>query len=541
MTKRNRNPTRNAIRPLAAILGAAAVVLFAQDGAAEAPAVCAAPQLLDKYRLLRRLSLDLRNRPPSIEEYEALDGSETVPEEVVRSFLASDDFRVAMRRHHENQLWPNIQDVPIGERDNDISLQISESPGLSIEAHESVYRGGNKAFCDDVLQTEFDLAHPGEYRPIGARVDGQVIHEGYRLVHPYWAPETTIKVCAFDAQETLSTKVKGKTVACGTLEATDLPECGCGPNLRSCFAPKDITSDPIKRALREQLGRLVDRVTTGAAPYSDLLLAQDVEENGPIAFWRKHLMPNARSARFRTTFNTSGEPTNDLPFTDATTWLPVRRTTVHAGILTLPAYLLRFQTQRSRANRFRAAFMGQFFVPPAELVAQAGCSTDAPDLTKRCHCQYCHQTLEPLAASFGAFAEAGSAYLDPTTFPREDPSCVGKEKGSCARLYEARPDGARPGWLAAYQFADAHPDYVDSIERGPRKLAESIVADGTFAKTVVRNLYARLVKREMRVGGEEVDDAALLDSLASSFVASQYDFPGLVARVVALPEYRSVR
>ena len=36
----------------------------------------------------------------------------------------------------------------------------------------------------------------------------------------------------------------------------------------------------------------------------------------------------------------------------------------HAGVLTSPAYLLRFQTHRARANRFHVSFLCQPFVAP---------------------------------------------------------------------------------------------------------------------------------------------------------------------------------
>ena len=81
------------------------------------------------------------------------------------------------------------------------------------------------------------------------------------------------------------------------------------------------------------------------------------------------------------------------------TWRVAARSDIHAGVQTLPAYLLRFQTNRARANRFRIAFTGQYFIPPEqpEDAAESDCVEETGDVTQQCTCRYCHQVLEPLA------------------------------------------------------------------------------------------------------------------------------------------------
>ncbi len=512
------------------------VLLRAHLGIADVPATCDAPHALDKYKLLRRLSLDLRQRIPSVEEYAALDGVDTVPDATVQGYLASDEFRLAMRRHHENQLWPNISNVRLG--DTTTNLTLRGSTALSLTGRENLYRSVRDTTCDDTEQKDFDPAFPGEFRPINVRAIGGERHEGYRMVNPYWAPTSSLKVCAYDAQETLSVIKSGKRIACNTPEGRADKACGCGPNLQFCYGGS--SANTIENALREQLGRAADKVATGKAPYTDLILAQDAEQNGPVGFWRKNLAPQGSTG---VTFNAPlpGEALPERDFADDA-WKPLKRSPLHAGVLTMPAYLLRFQTDRGRANHFRIAFMGQYFVPAAKLEPQQGCSDDSPDLTKRCNCQYCHQTLEPLAAHFGSFSEAGSAAMNDTaTFPLRRPECVGSTSAYCTRFYVTRDDAPRPGWLLAYQFAAEHPDYVDNIEKGPRKLAQAIVADGTFARSVVKAAFLRLMKRELRVEGEHAEDLPLLDQMATDFAAQSYDYPRLIARILSLPEYRRVR
>ena len=61
--------------------------------------------------------------------------------------------------------------------------------------------------------------------------------------------------------------------------------------------------------------------------------------------------------------------------------------------------------------------MGKYFIPPDP--KDSMCETEGTDLTKRCVCRKCHETLEPLAAYFGAVAEAGSAVVNdlPVEYP----------------------------------------------------------------------------------------------------------------------------
>ena len=527
-------------RPLFVVAALAAFVLLrTHAGTAGVNPACEQPHELDKYALLKRLSLDLRNQVPSVEEYEALEPLATVPDTVIESFLASDGFRASMRRLHEDLLWPNVDNVRLAETNTFLG---NGTPGQSMSGRQVLYRGVRDDTCDDVQQTQFDAAHPGEFRPVPVRVvSAKERHEGWRLVHPYWDPSSTVKVCAYDAQETLSVQVDGKTVACNSIDGKRSPACGCGPNLRFCYAfPATATNGVILDALREQLGRLVDRATSGKVPYTEILLADDVEENGPIAFWRKNIAPSGANTA---TFNVpqAGEALANLAFTDAT-WHSMGRSQVHAGVLTLPGFLLRFQTDRGRANRFRIAFQNRLFVPAAKLDPQPGCSTDSPDLTKRCNCQYCHSTLEPLSLHFGNFAEAGSSQMDDLkVYPLQRPDCVGSNDPVCKRFYVTDADLPRPGYRLPYQFAGVHPEYVKAIADGPRGLAQEAIADGSFARATVQNLWIRLVKRELRIDGDHTEDAALLDRLVKDFVDSNWNYPNLVKAIVSTPQYRSTR
>lgn len=523
-----------------------ATVLLAPAARAGDLEVCESQHDIDKYQLLRRLSLDLRSRIPSIEEYEALDSQDDVSIETIQSFLEGDDFRLTMRQYHERLFWPNI--IPAKIHDVETLLTDTKDPyawRIYSGVRTKTLRKHANAGCNDFEQTHFDPAYPGELRPDPAYVqvdaDG-VLHEGWRWVHPFWSPDPNykIKVCAFDAQEAVTVQSGGKTVDCASIEGRKQQACGCGPGLQSCYPTGFVIDNPIKASLREQLNLLVDEVTVGGKPYTDLLLSTKAKQDGKIAFWKKHLAP---SVELNITYNVPDpdEEVLDKDYLDET-WTEVERGPMHAGVLTLPIYLLRFQTNRSRGDRFRVNFMCQYFIPPEKLEAAPGCSDTDADITNRCVCQYCHQILEPLASHYGSFAEAGTTLMsDPAIFPKMDASCAdGSPDAFCRRFYITQPDAHNAGILSPYQFSDTHPEYVENIEKGPRKLALEAIESGGFARCAVKRVFAHFNKRDMAVLGDDTDEIELLDQLAGEFESTNYDLRQLVLRVVTLPQYRRI-
>ena len=427
---------------------------------------CSAPQELDKYHLLRRLSLDLRHQMPSYEEYLALDAEDGVPEAWIDSWLIGDEYKTMARRFHESLLWTNLNKVAITTAQNVIS---STGQGPARRYHffgagrKNTFRGGS-AVCVDEPQVEYlegetttgdGTVIPWRIpKPIEEEVDPgsgkTIVREGYVMVTPYWAPGTQIKVCAFDAQDadlvpSLRRAQNGDLVPIltsggpayghcsdGYTIATQL-SCGAGPNLRWGMGPG--VTEKIWADLREQVFRLIDDFTAGGEPYSQLLTTDRIYWNGTLAFWNRHLIDMTNLSK---TFNMVQKGDAELPeepdYTDNEVWTAYERNVVdgvptdmgHSGILTHPGYTLRFQTNRARANRFRTVFTKQYFIPPddPEDENSGECDPLADDLTQRCTCRYCHQVLEPMAAYFGKVIEAGSSLLsDPDAFPIYEPEC----------------------------------------------------------------------------------------------------------------------
>lgn len=353
---------------------------------------CEVKDALDKYALLRRLSLDLRGHVPTYEEYEALAELETVPQDWVKSWLSSEGFRESARRYHETLLWPNVSNVRWVGVNARLTALTFGAMTIQSTGRRRTYRGvtdlvttAHGPQCGDFEQTNFDPAFPGQFRPHpdfivyqNKGTTDETRQEGWRMVEPYWAPGTQVKVCAYDAQltptSTIGTGASARTVSCGSSDADGKRECGCGPNLQWCH-PQSATlvETPIRNALREQLGRQVDEVTVGGRPYTDLLLSTTAWQNGKIATWKRHLAGHYNTSL---TYNVAdpAEQLADLAWTDDQ-WVKVERGPDHAGVLTLPAYLLRFQTDRGRANRQRIAFECEHFAPPAVLPTNTNCST----------------------------------------------------------------------------------------------------------------------------------------------------------------------
>ncbi len=524
----------------------------AQEGEAAAglEAQCYAAQELDKYRLLRRLSLDLRHQLPSYDEYLALDEEDSVPDALIDDWLGSEQFRRASRRFHEDLLWPNLSGVALTEVNGRIVQQANgETYALLGQQKKQAFRQGNGTqVCGDYEQVEFNPDGSPIPKLASMPGGGTYNQDGWVWVEPYWAPGTQIKVCAFDAQ----TAPKGQFADCDTPQMVGDPKCGCGPSLRRCYG-QNIETD-VWSTLREQLGRLVDDSTVGGRPYSEIVTSKRMHVNGRYEFWRKYMAPVVVISK---TWNAPGPGDATLaedPDWNDESWRVVERSGLHAGLQTLPAFLLRFQTNRARANRFRTVFTSQYFVP-ADGATSEGCSDDTTDLTNRCVCATCHQVLEPLAAHFAEFIEAGITPYDHEALPVTQEICNDIQSlppqqragwgPTCNRLYVMEEGEPNRGTLLPWQYADIddalHLSIAANIASGPGGLAESTIGSGLFHSSAVRNVFRALMGREMNLDPTDpLHELDLLSSIAAEFQVHD-DFRQLVKDLIALPQYRRVR
>lgn len=491
---------------------------------------------VDRFQYLRRLSLDLRQRIPMLAEYEALENAAAVPDETIDAWLDGPDFKETVRAYHRDLLWPNLRGALLF----NAVTQLTPTPGdpngrmyVMMDERSITYRGmpGGKP-CADRPQLEFE--------PDGTPVPGPDGLDGWVEVEPYWEPGTRVRVCAYDAQATVIADdvIDGAAVQmpCYVTGGYVSKKCGCGPNLSFCNY--DFTRGRIRNGLEEQLLRLVEKVVEEDRPYTDVLTSREVEVNGPASHYLRWQWGFAADVFMMP----DGDWTvPEVPFSERKTWVAAQRGPAHAGLLTLPAYLLRFQTNRSRAHRFHNAFLCQPFEPPPGGLQLF--ESDEPDVAKRPGCSYCHQTLEPAAAYWGRFAEQGATWLDPKHFPVEHERCANRDwrndpilRRLCMRAYVAERDPA--GVLLAYEFArDGSPEanqLVRHADQGPRAFAEVAIADGRFARCTVGRWWRQLLRRDPT----PEESATVVPALAKSFADSGWKLKSLVKSIVTHDAYR---
>jgi hypothetical protein len=512
-------------------------------------------------RQLRRLSIDLRGTVPDVAEYDALEAQKQIPDEVIDAYVDSDEFRIQMRRYHESLLWTNPL-TNLGDTVLNLSSQNVAPAGQPADpvyyttGKRKIYRGGDGTHaCQNVPQSMLGYEANGMPKAElkGQDAVGDWFAEGWVEVHPYWDPDPTkkLKVCAFDAQISETYTLLAPDPDAGThscdhvLAGNKAKECGCGPDLNYCMLG-GVVEPAVLGSMREQLLRLVDDHTSGGAPYSDILQTPRMWMNGPLVHYFRYIGQKQTFSRTQNIHTDSDGTLPDLAYTDIDKWVEVEREEPHAGLLTLPAYLLRFQTNRGRANRYRIAFQGQYFQPPS--TKDIGCAAEGEDLTERCVCRGCHVTLEPLAAYFGKFVEAGTTSL--RDYTEEFKTAKECQKGIapasaawCDRFYVQSPDSVdpdlKPYRLKALRFADAaHPDVQPHFDAGPAGLAKADIASGLFHRVTVRQLFEHLMKRETNLDPTSLDfEGDTLEAIAMDF-QSHDNLKLLVKALVKLPQYR---
>jgi hypothetical protein len=345
-----------------------------------------------------------------------------------------------------------------------------------------------------------------------------------------------VRVCAFDAQ---AAQVAG-AADCSRDASAWTPGCGCGPGLRFCQGStmgKPSTETVINRALVEQALRVGDRVVDEGRPLSDVLTLRELEVNGPLAHYLRYQTGTTVD------FSSRASPSFTAPVKDFTdeTWTRVPLIGRASGVLASPFFLLKFATNRGRANRFFDAFLCVALqAPPGGLPSPAEPCSQNPDLTQRCGCSACHLALEPAAAHWGRFIEGGDHELSEAEFPSFDPSCIdtGAPLPQRCQQYvtKARHPAEQPyvGKLRALLFAS--PEAEAAVASGPGAWAQVAVSSKAFDRCVTGRMFERFVGRPLR--DDLSDERELKASLAQGFETSGRDIGALLRTLVTLPQYR---
>ena len=505
--------------------------------AAQSPEICAPVEKLDKYRYLRQLTLDLYGRIPTVEEYERLHALEDVSEEIIDEMIGSEEFYTQLRRYHRNLLWSNLGD-------NDLVGQTVEETGDETfrvwlnRGKRDDYRG-REVSCLDMEHTNFDA--DGRALPmIEGYLEGDCAGgegctmDGWIQLEPYWAPGTSIRVCAFDAQPhtDATPRDNGDPRTCDQVGDDD-PLCGCGPNLRHCTA-RGANYDTVHEALLEEPSRLFEQVIRAGEPYVNALSTPRTAMNGALAHYYRYLADD-NDAELKNA--------PELPY-DAD-WQQVDRESYHSGILTTLGFLRRFASHRARVNRLYTAFFCNPFEAPSGGLPPATdeCSLN-PDLSSRCGCATCHETIEPATTHWGRWEEGDDfVYMeDISTFSN---SCANCEKGSCSnycktfyitRELETTPGSVEEELGKLKTLAWRTEEELAALDVGPSALVERPEYQQQIASCAVRNFSEHIFGREL----SDEERTGWLNEKAQSFAAGGHDFLQMVKEVVMDDRYRRI-
>ena len=481
-------------------------------------------------RYLRAITLDLLGRLPTTEEYQELEDHEgMIDESILVGWLSTSEFAEQAARFHQSLLWNNLSNLNL--YNNNPSLRVQN--GIYWRNAPAQRYRGERISCLD------ELARFGSDGEILTTAVGEANLEGWVWVNPYWSPNERIKVCAFDAQDAIYSSQGNFCGSTGGMNSTD---CGCGPELRWCVTNN--VRQEMTRSLKESLDLLIQWIFLEGDSYIDLFESRRFYINGPLAHFFQH---HTQVGRY--TFNPSpisSELIPNITYTELDRWVPMILSREHAGILTHPAFLLRFQTNRSRANRFFDAFLCSPFQPPdgGLPVADEEASRN-PDLQLRAGCKYCHALLEPAASYWGRWTQQGISYLSPDDFPPERQDCL-----NCALTGQGCTNECRThyltsslseqelpylGKLKAYTFR--REEHTVNVERGPRLLAFTEVAEQRLPRCVAQRTAEWLLARSTN----NERDQSWIDSLGITFARSGFNYKTLVSEIITNERYRRVK
>lgn len=530
------------------------VPALAAPAFAQSPQECAPTDAIDPLRLLRQASLDILHRVPTFEEVKAVvdapDRAAAV-DAAIDAMFEKEEYFDQVRRTFQVQLWSGLDAV---------DLLIAGQNRLSYDRTNDLYyqgnarrryRGDSTLHCLNQPQTEFDSSgHPvpietiteADCRDVGLG-EGVCKREGYVMVRPFWDPSTEIKVCAYDAQA-MATGLSGES--CDVYNAADRG-CGCGPNLRRCMRESD--TGPIRRALEEEPARIFEHVVREDLPFVEAFRTRTSFVNGRTIHMYRYMDGTPSVMTTGAIVYEPQMPTlPDVPYTDAQ-WRRIERGPDHAGVLTTMSYLLRFASNRARANRFYTAFLCDPFVPSADgLPAEE--ENPSPNLRERNGCRDCHNVLEPAAAHWGRWRTGGTfGFLDASVFSLTEPvtSCQcgeGTDRGYCnsyCQTYHVTANNSAAETYETYAGLPMVVAYLDELERqaidvGPHGLTDEPHEEHQVARCAVRTLAQALLGREL-----SSHETRWLEEHTEAFEDSNMSYTTLFKALVADGKYRAMR
>ncbi|MEM7606123.1 MAG: hypothetical protein AAF411_12280 [Myxococcota bacterium] len=546
------------------------IVLVAVTAPAFAQEEACAPQdegeSMANHRLLRQLSLDLFGRIPTMEEWNRLEMGASIDEDILPGMFESEEYFARVREQHRALVWGSLGNIQNIDSGNARLARLGSTDTWRVGNMRRGYRGASTVECLDQPQPAGAYDAQGYPQPIevitGAEAerigcdpaDGrngseppQCRREGYVMVAPYWDPANPIKVCAFDARD-LETDASGQSCAPRNGSRT----CGCGPNLDQCLpSGNSVANLAIRRALEEEPARIFEAVIRDGRSYMEAFTTQESYVNGASAHYYDHLsgIANPESGG-QVTYDPLMGSLQDTAFLDET-WRPVQRPADHAGVLTTLGYLLRFASNRSRANRFYTAFRCEPFVPPAEGLPEDTSEVPDPNLRERTGCASCHGQLEVVSAAWGRWRGNGThGFLNDELLdamaPRDRCTECGLDgQRNCSaycNAYFVTGDNSALGMVEAWDGYPLSRAYLSdaeaaAINAGPSSLVDEPDEVRRVASCAVRTAAERLFGRTLTTD----ESVSWVAEMTDAFEADGFDYSAMVERIVSSEIYRTVR
>lgn len=547
-----------------AALAGMAVPAEAAPPSADQPLASAPRHVLPPTRLLRRITLALAGRPPTITELEQVlaapvQGRHDVALDVGLALLDSDEIDSVLLRWGLEYTSTRAYDFRFDE--GNFRFHGDWSHGWQA-CPEGTLHAGRRGF--------FSAFPPLWGQPWSTCDDpnGPVAQ-----IEPWWAPGTTVEVLGEAGSGVRSVD----DVDCAGVETPArwaTPGCSCGPNLLYCRRPDDVFPDDhrnfgatsSRRALFEEPARLFRHLVKERKPFSDLIAGDYTLVNRGLAYvyyasgrqnpdnafvddtewwrdfaddeeWRvvtiQDLHPNLLSAR-----DYAFDPRTDP---GAPVGIPA------AGVLTMLGSSQSFPRERVRAARWLELLSCRDFAPPPE---SAEFPTYVRDPGTEGTCVHCHQLLDPVAMHFkrlhgggGLIAGVGGFALGPADTQFGPPSTEFADRAHFVFAHDtlmtpvaeatlqAKPGAALLDFLPEdYQLFGQSGDGTI----GPLGFAKVLIESGEFDRCAVRRLHRLVVGRDLTPGRDDGRIAAFVDA----FVDSDRDALSLIEAFIEDPEFR---
>lgn len=442
------------------------------------------------------------------------------------------------RRHGDGTLHPYLCEPDPGKPSTSVLKAFEEGGKVTAYVHPNPETNPSLARLD---RCTLALGKRNNLKGTFVVQRGCIQREGYvTKPAPFWAAtQDPVKVCAIEAQE--------RTVNPYTLESCETARfsgdrtCGCGDRMRRC----EIAAVHTARvsSFNQEPERIADSVIRNDEPYFNILTTRRSFLNGTLS---EYYRQRQGVGIFSVNAPNAVEALPAVPYTEADTWREYTRDATHSGLLTTPAFLYRFPTQRARVNEFYEAFLCKTFAPAADASLpppEDACNREN-NLAKRCGCNYCHATIEPTGAHWGRFGERSALFLPADQFPRFDPkcrdcalngdtNCGGECSNYIMQAYDG--DGANSlGLLKTYLYRT--PDEEKNIESGPQLLVQRMMQTGDLERCAVRRIWAEFLGRPMTAEEQRM----YLATFSQDFAKNGHSLKALIERVVMSDAYRRI-